>query len=71
MRDNTLNLIRLYMRTTIRSWFQYRVDALLRSVAVFLRESAGVIAIYFTLLKFDNLNGWGLGKWRSCTACFF
>lgn len=60
MRDNTLELIGLYMRTTIRSWFQYRVDALLRSVAVFLRESAGVIAIYFTLLKFDDLNGWGL-----------
>lgn len=60
MENNTLRLIRLYMRTTLRSWFQYRVDALLRSVAVFLREGAGIIAIYFTLLKFDRLNGWNL-----------
>ena len=60
MQDNTLKLIGLYMKTTVRSWFQYRVDALLRSVAVFLREAAGVIAIYFTLLKFDELNGWRL-----------
>ncbi len=60
MRNNTLQLIGLYMRTTIRSWFQYRVDAVLRSVAVFLREATGIIAIYFTLLRFDELNGWNL-----------
>ncbi len=44
----------------MKSWFQYKVNALLQSLAVFLREATGIIVIYFTLLKFDNLNGWNL-----------
>lgn len=47
-----------YTRITVKSWFQYKLDAVLRSLAVFLRESTGIIVIYFTLLKFDALNGW-------------
>lgn len=47
-----------YTRITIKSWFQYKVDACLRSIAVFLREAAGVIVIYLTLQTFDNINGW-------------
>lgn len=57
---NTLHLMGMYTKTIMKSWFQYKVDAVLRSVAVFLRESTGIIVIYFTLLKFDNLNGWNL-----------
>ncbi len=59
MRD-TFNLIGVYTRTIMRAWFQYRVDAVLRSLAVFLRESTGIIVIYFALLKFDSLNGWNM-----------
>lgn len=59
MRD-ALHLAGVYTKTTAKSWFQYRVDAMLRSLAVFLRESTGVIVIYFTLLKFDDLNGWNI-----------
>ena len=59
MKD-TVYLIGMYMKTTAKSWFQYRVDALLRSLAVFLREATGIIVVYFTLLKFDNLNGWNI-----------
>ena len=44
----------------MKSWFQYKVDAVLRSLAVFLREATGIIVIYFTLLKFDTLNGWDI-----------
>ena len=47
----------VYSKTTMRAWFQYRVDAFLRSLAVFLREATGIIVIYFTLLKFDTLSG--------------
>lgn len=47
-----------YTRLTMKAWFQYRVDAILRSLAVFLREATGIIAIWFMLLKFDSLNGW-------------
>lgn len=59
MRD-VIHLAGVYTKTTAKSWFQYRVDAVLRSLAVFLRESTGVIVIYFTLLKFDDLNGWNI-----------
>lgn len=50
----------VYTGTIMKSWFQYKVDAVLRSLAVFLREATGIIVIYFTLLKFDTLNGWDI-----------
>jgi ABC-2 type transport system permease protein len=48
----------VYTKTTARAWFQYRVDAVLRSLAVFLREATGIIVIWLALLKFDTLSGW-------------
>lgn len=59
MRNHT-NVIAAYVGTVIKAWFQYRVDAVLRSLAVFLRESTGVIVIWFALLKFDTLNDWNM-----------
>lgn len=47
-----------YMKCISKSWFQYRVDAILRSLAVFLRESAGIIVIYLMLQAFTDINGW-------------
>ncbi len=58
MKSDTINLMALYLKTTAKARFQYRVDAFMASLAVFLREAAGVIIIYFTLLKFDQINGW-------------
>lgn len=55
---NIISTFKQYTKVTLKSWFQYRVDAILRSLAVFLRESTGIIVIYFTLLKFETLNGW-------------
>lgn len=52
----------VYTKMTMKSWFQYKVDAVLRSLAVFMRESTGIIVIYFTLLKFDQLNGWNMNE---------
>lgn len=60
MRSDTLNLIWVYTVKIIKAWFQYRTDALLRSLTVFLREATGIIVIYFTLLKFDSLHGWDM-----------
>lgn len=57
---NSIHLIAVYTKTIMKAWFQYKVDAVLRSLAVFLRESTGIIVIYFALLKFDTLNGWNL-----------
>ena len=57
---DTIRLMGIYTKTVMKAWFQYKVDAVLRSVAVFLREATGIIVIYFALLKFDSLNGWNL-----------
>lgn len=58
MKSDTLHLMGIYLKTTAKAWFQYRVDAFMKSLAVFLREATGIIVIYFTLLKFDRINGW-------------
>lgn len=60
MYNDTLNLMVTYTKKIMKAWFQYRVDAVLRSLTVFLREATGIIVIYFTLLKFDSLNGWNM-----------
>ena len=60
MKNDTLSMFFYYSRVTIKSWFQYKVDAILRSFAVFVREATGIIVIYFTLLKFGNINGWSI-----------
>ena len=55
MKSDTLHLSTVYTKMIFRSWFQYRVDAILRSFAVFAREATSIIVVYFTLLKFDAL----------------
>lgn len=60
MKSDLFSLSATYTRMIFRSWFQYRVDAFLRSLAVFMREATSIIVIYFTLLKFDSLNGWNI-----------
>ncbi len=60
MKNENMPLAGVFIRTIMKSWFQYKVDAILRSLAVFLREATGIIVIYFTLLKFDTLNGWDI-----------
>lgn len=50
----------VYAKTTAKAWFQYRVDAVLKSLTVFLREATGIIVIWFTLMKFDSINGWNI-----------
>ena len=59
MKD-VMHLMVVYSRTTMRAWFQYRIDAVLRSLAVFLREATGILVVFFTLLKFDTLVGWNI-----------
>lgn len=61
-KDNTLSMFIYYSKNTIKAWFQYKLDACIRSLAVFLRESTGIIVIYFTLMTFDKINGWNLNE---------
>lgn len=60
MKSDLFSLSAVYTRIIFRSWFQYKVDAILRSLAVFMREATAIIVIFFTLLKFDTLNGWNI-----------
>lgn len=60
MKNDTLHVMGVYTKTIIKAWFQYRSDALLSSLTVFLREATGIIVIYFTLLKFGTLGGWDI-----------
>lgn len=57
-----IQLFGAYAKSGIRSYFAYRLDAIMRTIAVFLRESAGVVAIYLALLKFDTINGWNIDE---------
>lgn len=57
-----LLLLKKYGKVVIKTWFQYKVDAILRSLAVFLRESASIIIIYITFQNFDNINGWNMNE---------
>jgi ABC-2 type transport system permease protein len=62
MKNDTFSMFLYYTKSTIKSWFQYKIDAILRSFAVFLREATGIIVIYLTLLKFNNINGWNIDE---------
>lgn len=55
-----LNMFWYYSKTSLKSRLQYKADAVLTTFAIFFREASSIIVIYFTLLKFNNLNGWNL-----------
>ena len=50
------------LKMSIRSRMQYRVDSLVATLAVFIRESANIIVIYLALLKFDKINNWNINE---------
>jgi ABC-2 type transport system permease protein len=60
--DGPLEMFFRYSLCTVKAWFQYRVDAFSRSLAVFLRESTTVIVISLTLRSFDSINGWNANE---------
>ena len=50
------------LKMSIKGSMQYRVDSLVRIMAVFVRESTNIIVIYLTLLKFDSINHWNINE---------
>lgn len=62
MKNDALTMFLYYTKNTMKAWFQYKVDAVLSSLAVFLREATGITVIYFTLLKFKNIHGWNINE---------
>lgn len=57
-----IRIILQSLKMSFRARMQYRVDTLVASFAVFVRESANIIAIYLALLKFDRINGWNVNE---------
>lgn len=53
-----ISLFLSYAKITIKSWFQYKLNACIQSLTVFIRESTSVAVIYVTLLVFHDINGW-------------
>ena len=50
------------LKMSIRGRMQYRVDSLVATLAVFVREATNIVVIYLTLLKFDKINGWNINE---------
>ncbi len=50
------------LRMSFHARLQYRVDTIVATLAVFVRESTNIIVIYLTLLKFDHMNGWNVNE---------
>lgn len=50
------------LRMSVHTRMQYRVDSLVASVAVFVRESANIVVIYLALLRFDRINDWNVNE---------
>lgn len=50
------------LRMSFHARLQYRVDTLVATLAVFVRESTNIIVIYLALMKFDRINGWNVNE---------
>ena len=50
------------LKMVARGRLQYRMDSVVATLAVFVREAANIIVIYLALLKFDKINGWNIDE---------
>ncbi|WP_127532826.1 ABC transporter permease [Paenibacillus kobensis] len=51
-----------FLSLYMRSKMQYKMDTLLTSAAVLIRECVTVVTLYLMLQKFSVINGWDLGQ---------
>lgn len=57
-----LSLFLAYAKSGLKARFQYKLDAMSATLAVFLREATGIIVMYLALLKFDTINNWNINE---------
>lgn len=50
------------LKMSFLSRMQYRVDSLVATLAVFLREATSIIVIYLALIEFDQINNWNVNE---------
>lgn len=62
MVKDVLDMFWYYSKTSFRSRLQYKSDAILSAAGLFCRQSGDIIVVYFTLLKFNQINGWNINE---------
>ena len=62
MVKDVLNMFWFYSKTSLRARLQYKADAILSATGLFVRQASSIVVIYFTLLKFDQINGWDINE---------
>lgn len=60
MIKDVIDVFAAYTVCSVKAWFQYRVDAILKSLSVFIREVSNAIVIYLTLYMFESIAGWNV-----------
>lgn len=60
--EDIVSLFFAYAKLGIKTRFKYKLDSVVSSFAVFFREAAGIIEMYFSLLKFDTINNWNINE---------
>ena len=50
------------LKMSFQARLQYRLNTLVTTLAVFVRESTNIIVIYLTLMKFNKLNDWDVNE---------
>jgi ABC-2 type transport system permease protein len=51
-----------FCKMSLKTQFMFRIDAVLRAVAVFIREITNVLIVYLILIQFPDLGGWNLNE---------
>lgn len=59
---NEIKIALQSLKMSILARLQYRVDSIVATLAVFLREATGIVVIYLALIKFDHMNGWNVNE---------
>lgn len=62
MVKDALNMFWFYSKTSLRARLQYKADAIMSAIGLFVRQASSIIVIYLTLLKFNQINGWNINE---------
>ncbi len=60
MLKDIMAIFTAYTMCSIKAWFQFRLDAVLKSLSVFIREISNAVVVYLTLFMFNSIAGWNI-----------
>lgn len=62
MVKDVLTMFWYFSKASLNSRLQYKVDAILTTIALLATNASGIVVIYFTLNKFNNIGGWNINE---------